>query len=671
MASVAKVSSKLWMMGVALALAAATNAQAGTFDPSGNFTFDPTAVVVQGFDDLTPPAQVTLVHRGDAVQGAAYINVNTTQGAANFPIILPTADGAYVARMFARTNRVVATINVTYPSDAGSPSFSARFNPSGTVTSDGWYEVVTNTFSVQASRSPSVALSMTANGADVDALEIVPSGNFKALAKCSPPVDSACASNEFCGAGFCHDGNPFVPPLPPANERDSVIAYFRNRMSLFFGGRFSRANYLPNALATLDGLHGATNAWVFWNGIATAIHRLHDWHTTINGPVGITGRGLLPVCFVEGNADLSHSLVPKDPKYFDVLVSHVGPSKTTMVPGDRLVAVNGMHPFAFAESLEALDWGMWRADDPEGHAEAAERMVSLIRRWATTITTIHCDPVSATCAAPQTIPVTALPFDDGTYTYPYCDHRPLYHLGSSGPNPVIHDSYNGPFYGLVTDSQAGENIYGMIWNDVYLDSSSTNPYQPAYDTFQASANAVILDHRLGNGGDVQGATYLTSLFRAPATIAAWAGFNLTVGEFDDYTTSFGLSLYSTVLSTGGYDVGSTTARTNLPTALLIARDGSASDWFPRGMAGGAPNIRVFGRHTAGAFSSYFVFDYYSNFSWRIASGDLLNPDGTTNLGTGVQPDEELVPLQSDLLAGRDTVYERALDWVRTCTTCRQ
>ena len=67
-------------------------------------------------------------------------------------------------------------------------------------------------------------------------------------------------------------------------------------------------------LATLDGLHGSADAWTFWNGIITAIHRLHDWHTTVNGPVSITGRGLLPVCFVEGNADLrTHGAAPKDP----------------------------------------------------------------------------------------------------------------------------------------------------------------------------------------------------------------------------------------------------------------------------------------------------------------------------------------------------------------------
>ena len=171
------------------------------------------------------------------------------------------------------------------------------------MTSDGWYEVVTSDFSVQGSRNPSVQLTITASGADVDAVEIVPDGAFKALAQCSPPVDPACGPGEFCGAGWCRNGNTFVPPLPPASERDSVIAYFGNRMSQVFGGRYSRLNYLPNALATLDGLHTAPDGWTFWNGIITAIHRLHDWHTTINGPVSINGHGLLPVCFVEGDAD--------------------------------------------------------------------------------------------------------------------------------------------------------------------------------------------------------------------------------------------------------------------------------------------------------------------------------------------------------------------------------
>jgi len=353
-----------------------------------------------------------------------------------------------------------------------------------------------------------------------------------------------------------------------------------------------------------------------------------------------------------------------------VLVSHVGPKGTNLGPGDRLVAVNGMHPIAFVESLDALDWGMWRADDPDAHAEAIERMQGTIRRWASTITTIHCDPTSKICAAPVTTNVADLPVDDGSYQYPYCDHRPLYHLGANGPDPVQHNSYNGPFYGPVTDSQAGEDIWGMVWNDAYIDFS-TNPYQQAYEAIDPNAKAAILDHRLGNGGTVQGAQYLTSLWRSEATIGVGSAFDLTLGFWETYTPSNALQLYNAQLGWNAYIAGSTTANTKRPVALLIARDGSASDWFPLGMRNAAPNVRVFGRHTAGAFSSYFVWDYFGGWSWRIASGDLIMPDGSTHLGYGVQPDEEIVPLQSDLLSGIDTVYARALDWVRTCTACRQ
>ncbi len=651
---------------------AGSSARAGTFDPSGNFSFDPGAIVTQGFDDVqSPPQGVKLVHSGDAIQGAAYITVDTQNNSAVFPLTLPQTDASYVARIFARANRIVASISVGYPNDNGSPGFSARFFPTGTVTSDGWYELTTNQFSVQGSRKPSVSFTVFASGADVDALEVVPSGTFKAYATCSPPIDSACGPHEICATGWCRDANTVVPPLPSPADRDDAIAYFENRMTLFFGGLYSRTHYLPNALATLDALHDAPDAWTFWNGIVTAIHRLHDWHTTVNGGMNVGGRGLLPVCFVEGDADLTHNVAPKDPNYFDVLVSHVGPKGTNLVPGDRLVAINGMHPIAFVESLDTLDWGMWRADDPDTHAEAIERMVSVIRRWATNITTIHCDPTSKTCAAPQTIAVADLPVDDGSYEYPYCDHRPLYHISGNGIDPVAHNSYSGPFYGVANESQAGENLYEMIWNDAYLDPSSGNPYQPGYDAIAANAKEVILDHRLGNGGDVLGAQYLTSIFRPQATIASAAGFDLTVGLYDAYTTSVGLDLYNASLPLGAYQVGSKSANTKLPTALLIARDGSASDWFPLGMRNGSPNIRVFGRHTAGAFSSYFVWDYYGGLSWRMASGDLIMPDGTTHLGAGVQPDEEIVPLQSDLLAGVDTVYQHALDWVRTCTACRQ
>ncbi|HEX7666259.1 MAG TPA: hypothetical protein VF407_17155, partial [Polyangiaceae bacterium] len=114
----------------------------------------------------------------------------------------------------------------------------------------------------------------------------------------------------------------------------------------------------------------------------------------------------------------------------------------------------------------------------------------------------------------------------------------------------------------------------------------------------------------------------------------------------------------------GYSVGASNARTDLKTVLMLARDGSASDWFPYGMQG-ASNVKIFGRQTAGAFSSFIQFDYFEGFSWRVASGDLIRADGTSHLGHAVTPTDPMLPKQSDLVVGKDTVYEAALAWLRT------
>ncbi|CAN5303494.1 hypothetical protein BH09MYX1_BH09MYX1_51140 [soil metagenome] len=642
-------------------------AHAGTFDEGGRFHFDDRAIARESFADGRGQKAIKIVSAGDAIDGVGYGTVDSSTEQFTIPVAVPKQDAAYRARMFARKNRAVASINVGYPADGGAPGFYARFFPTGLVTSDGWYELATAPFSVQASRGATSTLTLFGNGVDVDAFELVPEGTFAPISACKPPVDSACRANEQCIAGFCRDGNLALPPLPPARDRADVVSYFQNRMRYFFGGRYTRGARLPIALATLDRARDAGTGWEFWNGLVMAIRQLHDWHTTMNGPSFAGGRGALPVCFVEGDADLSHGIAPKDGKYPDVLVSHVGTQKTSgLLPGDRLVAVNGMHPIAFAETLEGQDWGMWRANDPGTTAEPVERIGGLIRRYADNFTVIRCN--AGVCGAPEVISVATLP--DGNVQSPYCDHRPGYHLASGGPDPIIHDSYNGPFHGLLADSQSGEDLYGMIWNDVSLEGNG-NPYSESMDEFRAKAKGVVLDHRLGNGGTEPAAEYLTQLFRAPATLAAWGGFHLTTNLYDDpFTPSDGVSLYTLFLNTEPYKVGSSSARTTgMPTALLIARDGSASDWFPLGMVG-LNNVRVFGRQTAGAFSSFIEFDYYGSLAWRMASGDLLEPDGKTRIGRGVVPTEEVLPKQSDLAFGKDTAYLRALEWIRTCVGCK-
>src|SRR5262249_34050931 len=110
--------------------------------------------------------------------------------------------------------------------------------------------------------------------------------------------------------------------------------------------------------------------------------------------------------------------------------------------------------------------------------------------------------------------------------------------------------------------------------------------------------------------------------------------------------------------------GTTTPVTDVPVALLLTEDVSASDWLPLGMKG-APKAKLFGPfQTNGAFSTRYSFGYWLSMSYVAASGDTFVVDGTTQNGRGVEPDVIVLPKQSDLIAGRDSVYEAALAWVR-------
>jgi C-terminal processing protease CtpA/Prc len=112
-----------------------------------------------------------------------------------------------------------------------------------------------------------------------------------------------------------------------------------------------------------------------------------------------------------------------------------------------------------------------------------------------------------------------------------------------------------------------------------------------------------------------------------------------------------------------YTVGDPGYDPDLPVALIIHRDGSASDYMPYGMKG-APNVKLFGPHpTAGAFSTYISLEWWS-FGFQFASGDTYGADGSALIGHGVAPDVVVQQKQSDLLAGKDSLHEAALAWVR-------
>src|SRR5690606_28020729 len=127
------------------------------------------------------------------------------------------------------------------------------------------------------------------------------------------------------------------------------------------------------------------------------------------------------------------------------------------------------------------------------------------------------------------------------------------------------------------------------------------------------------------------------------------------------TIDEGKAVFDAFLQLGAVEMaGGPDPQIDVPVALLVHLDGSASDWLALGIKG-APNAKIFGPHeTAGAFSTLFSFGYWFGVGYSIAVGDTYHVSGETLNGLGVAPDVIVEHKQSTLLAGKDAVYDAAL-----------
>lgn len=116
---------------------------------------------------------------------------------------------------------------------------------------------------------------------------------------------------------------------------------------------------MPAALAEMSKMTAAESAWQYWSAFGRSVQKLHDWHTSAT--TAIEGQGSsrrLGLCFIEGHADLTQAVWPSQAGRSDVLVSHVGPKGTLgLVPGDRLVAIDGKHPIDWVAGLVGTGFG--------------------------------------------------------------------------------------------------------------------------------------------------------------------------------------------------------------------------------------------------------------------------------------------------------------------------
>ncbi|MEP7123043.1 MAG: hypothetical protein ABJE95_19100 [Byssovorax sp.] len=652
------------------AVGASAPARAGSFTDDGTFQFDPRAVARLGFEEAAPddagPGSAPDDH---ALEGGHVINVPKFQGI-DLPVTLPQARATYRVSAWIRGAEATVSFELTYSQHKDEV---AALYPTGRITSDGWVEVANDHLRVDGPRLKSASVGLfSSDGAVVDAVEIVPDGDATSLpavpnAPCTGADDpSSCGVEQVCVWSSCRNVGGWVPAIP--SDRANVTDYLENRLKFLFGPYLERTQDLPAVLVATDSMRHATDRYTFWNGFLTAVRKLHDGHTTTSGLADFVVQNPRPlaICFLEGDADLTHAAAAKDVDYLDVLVSHTGADHNLgLHPGDRLVRVDGQHPIAWMRALIDVNWSQPGISNHSTFAELSSTLQRMISRYAQTIQVIRCDAATSTCGAPETIEIGSLPEDaPGTpFDGVTCDNRPIRHLAGA---PKNHATGDAVYSGLVMEANPGEKIYGLEWESLYTTNGSDGvapDLHAAVSAWTADATGVILDHRTGFGGTILAPEilwnfsvlshpndlYVDRIFASeeqPDPAAAQARFQAALsGPLVQYA-------------------GSGSPNTDVPVALLLTEDVSASDWLPQGMKG-SPSVRLFAPfQTNGGFSTRYAFGYWLGLGYIAAVGDDILPDGTTHNGRGVQPDQVVLPKQSDLLIGKDTVFEAGLSWVR-------
>ncbi len=679
------------VVGAAIVLGVAS-ASAGDFDARGNYVPNPEAVggldfglefdpVARRYVPAGTPLECGLasfaqIQSDQAIDGDWVLQVNTDirQGCAErFLVDVPVVQASYRASLWVRNGSVDAQMTVVFPEASGRDTVIAKMTPTGRVTSDGWVELMSNTFPVDAPEALAVYLRVydyDDTGSEIDALEIVVAGDYVPERACSGIGDPVCSEGQVCVHQQCRIGGLQVPQLPDPKFRDDMVDSMQTQLRVFFGGRKTRLEDLPNALAKLDEIRNAKSAWAFWNGWATAIRLLHDWHTRARGGMGnIARRKTLNACFIQGDADLTSAAWPKDPQYPDVMVSHTGTELAQgLVAGDRLLAVDDKHPIAWALALVEQDWGFWQADDNGVYAELVERMRGNLVRYATHFDVVHCTPLGSCDDTPERYVVAEIP--DGQTDSVSCDNRPRYHFPTDDNPPANHHVGFDFYQGRIRDLPIEDKVYGLLW-DTLFGGGDPNGFvnselKNAFSFFKGNARGVVLDHRAGNGGTLDGAATATYLVRPPETVLVFSS-PLELGGWDGPATpAEGVAFFESLRDIAPMEAGSDTYDPDMPVALVTHRDGSASDFFPYAMKGVSDKVRIFGPGpTAGAFSTFYELEYWGGLSWALASGDSIGADGTPLIGQGVVPDVIVQQKQSDLVAGRDTIHDAAVAWLLT------
>ncbi len=628
-----------------------------------------------------------------AIEGSGALRVRGDRALllGNAETFAPFANARIEIKLWARADGAMPEMRAVYarspldPQETSFPMAQAVAFRTGRATSDGFIELSTGPIDGALRSSPLrgillVAADTPASGTSfiVDALEIRRlEGPLLSNGNCSLATEKQdCQKGAVCAEGVCIDSALVYSPLPPEATRNDIVARTTTYLTRFQEDRHAHDAAVGDFASIMPGIaKSADTPDAFFRAYAAAIGRARGAHTSAPSPNPFTRVSAGAMGMIRGEASelnacfgiVEKDLVPGGGRGFGVYAT-VAPSPLAV--GDVVATVDGEPIDTWLERITPSH-GILSADPDADRPFHATMLHTIILRYGKTLVAKRCTAMNA--CTDVNIDLDKLR-KEGYLSAKPIECSPRFKLAVAVPNGVDPNAYEA----AISDVQNG--IVAIHTNGEPMeDEKWVATVKTAFATAQ---DKLLVDKRRGDGGGGQALQTWGSLLRRDpsfglffvnridhAAIDGPPGFLSNIFLTCDGTQPFG--------TCGHGDLQTFPAAPGaLPkkVAWLGVLDGSASD-MAAFLAKGASGVRIFApNRTMGLFGGLGVMGGFLP-GWdggAIQIGDTregLTPDervkGKWLSGRGVEPDEVVVQLQSDLLVAKDTMLERARAWLET------
>lgn len=697
-------------------LASPLVANASTFDvPSGTLKLDRAASLGATFDSMTGlaglPAQVFAVDRSagysaftasservdaksftgeqNAIEGAGALRV-----AGNRAVLLgdqaslaPFAAGRIEITVFVRADGALPELRAIYgrkPLDAQTAGFPTGFVVAvrtGRATSDGWIELSTGPIdgTVAGATMRGLLLTSAGNSPDgasfvADALEIHPvAGGPLSGGDCFFAREAEqCKKGAVCIEGVCIDSAVAYGALPPVETRKDIVARTSAYLTRFQDDRHASAAAEAGFVKELPPIAvSADSPAAFYRPYAAAFSRVRGAHTSAPDPdpYARLSAGATAIVRYSGS-ELAACFGVVDKNLLGGGRGYGVYATTASSPlhvGDVVDTVDGEAVDTWLARVSA-ERSVLAADPDSDRPYLASMLHTLVMRYGRDLGIKRCSAPGA-C---ETIAIALPALRKAAVKIDLLACTPRFKLAVTVPSGVDSNDYEAAISETSVDG-----IVSLHTNGEPLDSKAWNSTVKA--AFESGTNRLIVDKRRGDGGGGDALEAWASYMRRGTSYGLF-----TVGRIDHAHIDGAPGFLDQVLGCTGashsgkcgfayfkvFDAkpGALPAKV----AWLNVLDGSASDMATY-FAKGATGVRIFApNRTMGLFGSLGIMGAFLP-GWgggSVQIGDTREGNtpaerlsGSFHSGRGVEPDEVVVQLQSDLLVGRDTMLDRARAWL--------